>query len=269
MELAGGPTLRYREWGRPDGAALLLLHGTTDDSTTWSNVAPGLGEHFRVIALDLRGRADSEWPDEYTLPLMADDVVKFMDALGILGAVLVGHSSGALVAFLVATGHPDRLRMLVLEEMPPPDAAKPPLELPLGPDPQGRYDWRAVIAINRWLNAAHPDWWQLANGLKVRTLMIAGRRSAVRREPHARPRPRDAGRHLRQPRPGPRAARRAAQRVPPGRPALPRPAGEVARSRPGRTGPDLSFLPCPPRPPCVPRDVPATSGATGSPPSRT
>ena len=177
VQLADGPTLRYREWGRPDGAALLLLHGTTADSTTWSNVAPGLGEHFRVIALDLRGRADSEWPDEYSLPLMADDVVKFMDALGILGAVLVGHSSGALVAFLVATGHPDRLRMLVLEEMPPPDAAKPPLELPLGPDPAGRYDWRAVIAINRWLNAAHPDWWQLANGLKVRTLVIAGRRS--------------------------------------------------------------------------------------------
>jgi pimeloyl-ACP methyl ester carboxylesterase len=186
VQLAGGPTLRYREWGRPDGAALVLLHDTTDDSTTWSNVAPGLGEHFRVIAPDLRGRADSEWPDEYSLPLMADDVVKLLDALGILGAVLVGHGTGAVVAFLVATGHPDRLRMLVLEEMPPPDAAKPPLELPLGPDPQGRYDWRAVIAINRWLNAAHPEWWQLANGLKVRTLVIAGRRS-----PYAEGRQRD------------------------------------------------------------------------------
>ena len=173
VPLAGGPTLRYREWGRPDGAALILLHDTTDSSATWANVAPGLGEHFRVIALDLRGRADSEWPDEYSLPLMADDVVKLMDALGILGAVLVGHGTGALVAFLVATGHPDRLRMLVLEEMPPPDAAKPPLELPLGPDPAGRYDWKAVIAIRRWLNDAHPDWWQLANKLAVRTLVIS------------------------------------------------------------------------------------------------
>ena len=94
-----------------------------------------LGEHFRVIALDLRGRADSEWPDEYSLPLMADDVVKFMDALGILGAVLVGHSSGALVAFLVATGHPDRLRMLVLEEMPPPDAAEAAVRAAARPRP--------------------------------------------------------------------------------------------------------------------------------------
>jgi pimeloyl-ACP methyl ester carboxylesterase len=192
VELADGPTLRYREWGRPDGAVLLMLHGTTSSSTTWQHVAPGLGEHFRVIALDLRGRADSEWPDEYSLPLMADDVVGFMDALGILGAVLVGHSSGALVAFLVATGHPDRLRMLVLEEMPPPDAVKPPLELPLGPDPAGRYDWRAVIAIRRWLNAGHPDWWQLANGLRVPTLVIGGTsgpfdQSRVRDLTHAMP----------------------------------------------------------------------------------
>jgi 3-oxoadipate enol-lactonase len=174
VQLANGLTLRYREWGRPDGAAVLLLHGTTSDGSTWNHVAPVLGEHFRVIAPDLRGRADSEWPDEYSLPLMAEDVVAFMDALGILGAVVVGHSSGALVAFLVATGHPDRLRLLVLEEMPPPDAAKPPQELPLGPDPEGRYDWRAVLAIRRWLNAAHPDWWQLANGLRVRTLVVAG-----------------------------------------------------------------------------------------------
>jgi len=174
VQLADGPTLRYREWGRPDGAALILLHGTTSDSTTWKNVAPVLGEHFRVIAPDLRGRADSEWPDDYSLPLMADDVVGFMDALGILGAVLVGHSSGALVAFLVASAHPERLRMLVLEEMPPPDAVKPPLALPMGPDPAGRHDWRAVIAIRRWLNAGHPDWWQLANGVRVPTLVVGG-----------------------------------------------------------------------------------------------
>ena len=176
VQLAAGPVLRYREWGRPDGAVLLMLHGTTSDSTTWSHVAPALGEHFRVIALDLRGRADSEWPDDYSVPSMAEDVVKLMDALGILGAVLVGHGSGAVVAFLVATGHPDRLRMLVLEDMPPPDAAKPPLELPLGPDPAGRYDWKAVIAIRRWLNAGHPDWWQLANGLGTRTLVIGAER---------------------------------------------------------------------------------------------
>lgn len=177
VQLANGPTLRYREWGRPDGAVLLLLHATTSDGDTWRHVAPVLGEHFRVIAPDLRGRADSEWTDDYSMQLLADDVVALMDALGVLGAVLVGHGSGALVAFLVATQHPERLRMLVLEEMPPPDAARPPLELPLGPDPEGRWDWRLVIAVRRWRNAGHPEWWQLANKVTVRTLVVSGARS--------------------------------------------------------------------------------------------
>ena len=70
--------------------------------------------------------------------------------------------------------------MFVLEEMPPPDAAKPPLELPLGPDPEGRYDWRVAIAVRRWLNVAHPEWWALANGLSVRTLVLAGRKSSFK-----------------------------------------------------------------------------------------
>ena len=179
VQLANGPVLRYREWGRPDGAVLLLLHGTTADGSTWDHVAPVLGEHFRVIAPDLRGRADSEWTDDYSMQLLADDVVALMDALGVLGAVLVGHSTGASVAFLVASQHPERLRMLVLEEMPPPDAAKPRLELPLGPDPEGRWDWRFVIMVRRWLNDGHPDWWQLANKITVRTLVIAGARSAA------------------------------------------------------------------------------------------
>ena len=180
VQLASGLTLRYREWGRPDGAVVLMLHGTFGDGNVWKNVAPALGEHFRIIAPDLRGRADSEWPDEYSLALMADDVVGLMDALGVLAAIVVGHSSGALVAFLVASGHPERLRRLVLEELPPPDAASPRLPLPLGPDPEGRWDWRAVIAIRRWMNVAHPDWWQLANHLDVPTLVIGGTRSHLK-----------------------------------------------------------------------------------------
>jgi pimeloyl-ACP methyl ester carboxylesterase len=163
VQLANGPVLRYREWGRPDGSVLVLLHGTTDDGSTWDHVAPVLGEHFRVIAPDLRGRADSEWTDDYSMQLLVDDVVALMEALGVLGAVLVGQSTGASVAFLVASQHPERVRMLVLEEMPSPDAAEPRLELPLGPDPEGRWDWRFMIMMRRWLNDGHPDWWQLAN----------------------------------------------------------------------------------------------------------
>ena len=33
--------------------------------------------------------------------------------------------------------------------------------------------------MRRWLNDAHPDWWQLANKITVRTLMISGARGAA------------------------------------------------------------------------------------------
>jgi pimeloyl-ACP methyl ester carboxylesterase len=177
VALPGGPTLRYREWGRPDGAVVLLLHGSGSDGDTWRHVAPVLGEHFRVVAPDLRGHADSEWPVDYSLELMRDDIVGLLEALGVLGAIVVGHSLGALIGFLLAGTRPDLVRMLVLEEMPPPDAAVPPRPLPMHPDPAAYTDWRAVIAVRRWRNVAHPDWWRLANEISVPTLLLAGRRS--------------------------------------------------------------------------------------------
>ena len=54
--LPGGPTLNYREWGRPP-VQVLLLHGLTSSSQSWRNVAPVLGEHFRVIARTPAGMA--------------------------------------------------------------------------------------------------------------------------------------------------------------------------------------------------------------------
>ena len=44
----------------------------------------------------------------------AADVVAFLDRLAIERAVIVGHSMGSIIGQLVAAGHPDRLRGLVL-----------------------------------------------------------------------------------------------------------------------------------------------------------
>ena len=66
---------------------------------------------------------------------MRDDVVGLMDGLGILGAIVVGHSMGALTAYRLAATRPELIRLLVLEEMPPPDPAKPPRPIPRQPEP--------------------------------------------------------------------------------------------------------------------------------------
>ncbi len=81
---------------------------------------------FRVIAPDARGHGGSEWTRDYSFELMVDDVAGFCEQVGILGAIVVGHSMGALTAYALAVRRPDLIRLLVLEEMPPPDPAKPP-----------------------------------------------------------------------------------------------------------------------------------------------
>ena len=162
VRLPGGPTLNYREWGRPDGAVVLLLHGLTSSSQSWRNVAPVLGKHFRVIAPDARGHGGSEWTHDYSFELMRDDVARFMEQIGILAAIVTGHSMGAVTAYDLAATRPDLIRLLVLEEMPPPDPAIPPKPLPRRPDPGAAYDWRAVIAVHRWRNAPPPGWWERA-----------------------------------------------------------------------------------------------------------
>ena len=102
------------------------------------------------------------------------------EQVGILGAIVVGHSMGALTAYALAATRPDLIRLLVLEEMPPPDPAKPPLPLPRQPEPGDDHDWRAVIAVRRWRNDPPRDWWDLAGQIPAKTLVISGSQSYLR-----------------------------------------------------------------------------------------
>jgi pimeloyl-ACP methyl ester carboxylesterase len=177
VALPGGPMLSYQEWGRADGAVVLMLHGLGSSKSTWRHVAPVIGERFRVIAFDARGHAESGWTPSYSFEQMRNDVAGFMDALGILAAIVVGHSMGAVTSYLLAATMPERVRLLVLEEMPPPDPAKPPRPYPREPDPNGEWDWQAVIAANRWRNNPDKSWWAMANKIQAKTLVIGGAQS--------------------------------------------------------------------------------------------
>lgn len=175
----GGLTLGYREWGRPDGPVAILLHGLSADADDWAPVGPGLGRRFRVIALDARGHGSSDWADSYALADLRDDVLAAMDSLGVLAAALVGHSMGGVVAYLLAATHPDRVRALVLEDMPPPVPADPPRRIPRGPQPGETCDWRALVELLTWRNDPDPSWWDLATHIRARTLVVGGSRSHI------------------------------------------------------------------------------------------
>jgi pimeloyl-ACP methyl ester carboxylesterase len=74
-------------------------------------------DSFRVTVYDLRGHGLSEVPPRhYTTADMADDLAGLLDALGIDGAHIVGHSFGGGVALQFAALHPERVTSVTVAD---------------------------------------------------------------------------------------------------------------------------------------------------------
>jgi pimeloyl-ACP methyl ester carboxylesterase len=106
----------YRESGRRDAPAVVLLHGIGSTSAGWRLQFGPLGERYRVIAWDAPGYADSA-PLADEVPEAADYVRalgRLLDALEIGSAYLVTNSWGTLIAIAYAALAPERVRAMVL-----------------------------------------------------------------------------------------------------------------------------------------------------------
>jgi pyruvate dehydrogenase E2 component (dihydrolipoamide acetyltransferase) len=124
-EEAGGPepetvevdghTLQYLKVGEAEGTPVLLLHGFGGDINIWVFNQENLAAERPVYALDLPGHgASSADTGEGSASYFADVVAKFMDAVGVEKAHLVGHSMGGAVAGALAKSHPEKVASLVL-----------------------------------------------------------------------------------------------------------------------------------------------------------
>ena len=113
-----GVKLNYIRTGKETD--VVLVHGLASSMGFWyPGIVLPLRDHYRVTAYDLRGHGHSSVPPTgYTHMNMAADLAALVDRLGLRRFHLVGHSYGGLVAISYALRHPQRLKSLVLADVP-------------------------------------------------------------------------------------------------------------------------------------------------------
>ncbi len=110
-----GIFVQVDEKGSPDAPVVVLANSLGADMTMWSEQAEALAKDYRVVRFDARGHGRTEATDgDYTLDLLADDVLLLLDALGIERMNFVGLSLGGMVGQVLAARAPERVSSLVL-----------------------------------------------------------------------------------------------------------------------------------------------------------
>lgn len=109
-----GRGISVLEWPAA-GPAIICLHNQWGTAEVWADLPSALGNHFRVLSVDLPGHGHSG-------AAARDDPVGDLDFLidRLVGgaAILVGASAGGLRAAAFALEHPERVQRLVLVEPP-------------------------------------------------------------------------------------------------------------------------------------------------------
>ncbi len=106
---------------RGSGKTVVLLHGFLSSSRYWSKVTELLEQDYKVIAIDLLGFGDSPKPrrSKYDYEAHIDAINKTLKDQNVTEPfTLIGHSMGALIALRYSIVHEDRVRQLILANMP-------------------------------------------------------------------------------------------------------------------------------------------------------
>lgn len=113
-----GTHYHIAEWGDKRNPPLILLHGFSQTSATWDDIAPHLAEDRFVVAPDLIGHGRSDRPDEpasYEVGAILESLTALLRWLWVDRADFVGYSMGGRIALMYACARPGRVASLVLE----------------------------------------------------------------------------------------------------------------------------------------------------------
>jgi pimeloyl-ACP methyl ester carboxylesterase len=140
-----GQRIHYRDQGRRDGPAIVLIHGSNASLHTWEPLVKRLGGTYRIVTFDLPGHGlTGSTPDtDYSADGMMEAVDVVAAKLGLERFTLGGNSMGGWVAWRYALARPERIDALLLidaagmplrkgEKRPPSNVGFRVLEYPFG-----------------------------------------------------------------------------------------------------------------------------------------
>lgn len=107
-----GQILQYEKEG--EGDPMILLHGNGESLEIFDKLVPKFSDSHTIYRIDSRGQGGSATPKEYHYADMAEDVLRFIEALHIEKPLLCGFSDGAIIALLIAIEHSELLSSIVV-----------------------------------------------------------------------------------------------------------------------------------------------------------
>ena len=116
-----GLALYYRNYGSGKDT-VICLPGLTRNSKDFHEIACHLALRYRVLCPDLRGRGRSARDPEsknYVPATYVHDTWELVDQLAIGRFTIIGTSLGGLMAMIMASQRPQRVRALVLNDIGP------------------------------------------------------------------------------------------------------------------------------------------------------
>jgi pimeloyl-ACP methyl ester carboxylesterase len=125
--------------GQPNGRIAVLMHGKNFCGATWETSITALSEAgYRVVVPDQIGFCASSKPEhyQYTFQQLASNTAALLKQLGVARAIVMGHSTGGMLATRYALMYPDAVDQLVLV------------------NPIGLEDWKALgvpgRSVDQW-----------------------------------------------------------------------------------------------------------------------
>lgn len=105
-----------------DGQPLVLLHGFTGNSQSWSAHLAMWKKQYQITTIDILGHGRSSSPVEiepYHMERIAQSIVEIVQNLGNDPINLLGYSMGGRLALYIAVHYPKLVNKLVLESSSP------------------------------------------------------------------------------------------------------------------------------------------------------